>query len=219
MSCKRDIILTFDDREESQFRIAVPLLRRYGFHATFFVQKNGSMTDEQLRQTAATDGFEIGNHTFGHFFPEGKTDIQEWQYREMESALAELGIEPPETFGYPGGPYTESGAEILKRNGKYIAARTNERRLFHPETDDPFRIPAFAVADKYPGTFEQVMALWEQDPSGVPVLIWHGIPGPYPECATQPDAFRRQMEFLAEMHCRTWTLGEYIRSRAETVPG
>ncbi len=206
---KRDIILTFDDREESQFRLAVPLLRKYGFRATFYVTKDGSMTEDQLREIAGTDGWEIGNHTAFHFFPEGKTDIQEWQYREQERYLAGLGI-TPRTFGYPGGPYTESGAAMLKQSGHYLGARTNERRLYHPETDDPFRVPAFAVADKYPGTFEQVLALWDADPAGVPVLVWHGIPGPYPECATQPEAFRHQLKTLAEMDCRTWSLKDFL---------
>ncbi len=213
MYCKMDVILTFDDREKSQFEIAVPILRKYGFHASFYITKDGSMTGSQVREIAETDGWEIGNHTAGHFFPDGKTEIQEWQYREMERVLTEeTGLKQNvfQTFAYPGGPYTASGAELLKRAGNYLGARTNERRLYHPETDDPFRIPAFAVADKYPGTFEMVLELMEQDRTGIPVLIWHGIPGPYPACATQPDDFRRQMQTLAEMNVRTWSLRDFL---------
>ncbi len=210
----RDIILTFDDGDGSHYNFAAPLLRQYGFNATFYVNaKVGEgLTDEQL--CALSEHWEIGNHTAGHFFPDGKAEIQEWQYRTLEERLERLGIRTDVcTFAYPGGPYTESGAAMLKQTGRYIGARSNERRLYHPEADDPFHIPAFAVADKYPGTFEMVMELWEKDPDAVPVLVWHGIPGPLPECATTPDAFRQQMEQLAAMNCNTWSLRDFLTGK------
>ena len=67
------VVLTFDDSVRSQFDIVRPILKQYGFGATFFIttgfefesDKQNYMTWEQIRQLHE-DGFEIGNHTRDH---------------------------------------------------------------------------------------------------------------------------------------------------------
>src|SRR5438552_7321172 len=67
------VVLTFDDSSKSHFTIARPLLKKYGFGATFFVtegfdfptNKRDYMTWEQIARLHE-DGFEIGNHTLDH---------------------------------------------------------------------------------------------------------------------------------------------------------
>jgi peptidoglycan/xylan/chitin deacetylase (PgdA/CDA1 family) len=69
----RLVVLTFDDASKSHFTIARPLLKRYGFGATFFVtegfdfptNKRDYMTWEEI-SLLNKDGFEIGNHTRDH---------------------------------------------------------------------------------------------------------------------------------------------------------
>src|SRR5262249_58798060 len=67
------VVLTFDDASKSHYTIARPILKKYGFGATFFVtegwdfatNKRDYMSWEEIAQLHR-DGFEIGNHTRDH---------------------------------------------------------------------------------------------------------------------------------------------------------
>jgi peptidoglycan-N-acetylglucosamine deacetylase len=67
------VVLTFDDSVKSHATVAAPLLRKYGFGATFFItegfnfptNKMDYMTWEEIR-ALHEQGFEIGNHTRDH---------------------------------------------------------------------------------------------------------------------------------------------------------
>src|ERR1043166_4419956 len=67
------VVLTFDDSKASHYSVVRPLLKRYGFGATFFItegfsfptNKQDYMTWEQIAELHK-DGFEIGNHTRDH---------------------------------------------------------------------------------------------------------------------------------------------------------
>src|SRR5213082_3426683 len=69
----RLVVLTFDDASKSHSTVARPLLKLYGFGATFFVtegfdfptNKRDYMSWEEIARLHA-DGFEIGNHTRDH---------------------------------------------------------------------------------------------------------------------------------------------------------
>ncbi len=68
------VILTFDDSNVSDYTFTAPLLKNYGFGATFYIPTNCDwlgipdrddwrMTWEQIKSFDA-DGFEIGNHSY-----------------------------------------------------------------------------------------------------------------------------------------------------------
>ena len=67
------VVLTFDDGVKSQATFVAPLLKQYGFNATFYIteglnflkDKTRYMTWEEVR-ALSEDGFEIGNHTRRH---------------------------------------------------------------------------------------------------------------------------------------------------------
>src|SRR6266850_2336971 len=67
------VVLTFDDSKASHYTVVRPLLKQYGFSATFFItegfsfrtNKKDYMTWEQIAELHR-DGFEIGNHTRDH---------------------------------------------------------------------------------------------------------------------------------------------------------
>ena len=62
------ISLTFDDGLRSQLEIAVPLLDKYGFNATFYICPRGDDWKSKFRpwSEVASTGHEIGNHTLTH---------------------------------------------------------------------------------------------------------------------------------------------------------
>ena len=70
---ERLVVLTFDDGPASHATFVAPLLKKYGFGATFFVcefppnfaDKTLYMTWEQMASLHQM-GFEVGNHTIAH---------------------------------------------------------------------------------------------------------------------------------------------------------
>lgn len=69
----RLVVLTFDDGNKSDYTYVAPLLKHYGFGATFFIteglgflnNKDHYVTWEEVR-ALHEEGFEIGNHTQHH---------------------------------------------------------------------------------------------------------------------------------------------------------
>ncbi|MBN1831977.1 MAG: polysaccharide deacetylase family protein [Deltaproteobacteria bacterium] len=68
---KRSLMITIDDGYRSAYDIAYPILKRYGFTATFFIYTDyigvsgKAITWGQLKEMNA-DGFQIGSHTLSH---------------------------------------------------------------------------------------------------------------------------------------------------------
>ena len=68
------MVLTFDDAPASHATVVAPILKPLGFGGTFYVcdfdsfksRKDWYMTWRQMKELN-DDGFEIGNHTVGHY--------------------------------------------------------------------------------------------------------------------------------------------------------
>src|SRR6478735_6596115 len=104
------VVLTFDDSARSHYTTVRPILKRYGFGATFFVtegfdfptNKTDYMTWEQIAELHR-DGFEIGNHTGNHASITQKNIANlEQQLEAINRRCAEHGIPRPTSFAYPG---------------------------------------------------------------------------------------------------------------------
>jgi len=66
------VVLTFDDGHRSQMEFAAPILREYGFTATFFVVTDwigdpDFVSEEDLRELVAS-GMDVQSHTASHTF-------------------------------------------------------------------------------------------------------------------------------------------------------
>jgi len=68
---KRSVVITIDGSHKSAYDIAYPILKKYGFPATFFVYSDSIGANEtalswnQLKQLK-TDGFEVGSFAFSN---------------------------------------------------------------------------------------------------------------------------------------------------------
>ena len=157
------VVLTFDDRSRTWIELVAPLLKNYGFNATFFVTEATWLhyhddpaiwiSWEELARLNA-DGFEIANHTMNH---EDVTSLSvEENIAEMagiENLCEANGIPVPVSFGYPSGPHGMTAIEALERT-RYLFGRrgvTPEYQdyanggagpLYDPEEDHPYLIPS-----------------------------------------------------------------------------
>ena len=211
------VCLTFDDAVGTQFENAVPVLREFGFGATFFVTLFGRewradhagtlLSDGQLRDITAA-GFEIGNHTLTH--PSLDSLSEEGirgEISSLDSWLAERGLPRPTSFAYPGGPYSERAARILRDMG-YRRARTVEDPISLPRPWDPMRMPSIALDDSHPEYWARALEALD---AGLPLaLCYHGTPDRvHPWVNTEASTFRSQMEELARRRCAVLPLSSF----------
>jgi peptidoglycan/xylan/chitin deacetylase (PgdA/CDA1 family) len=103
-----DVIITFDDGELNNYKVAMPILKKYGFPAYFFiiatrVGKNGYMDWGQIRELHDA-GMVVGSHGLSHQI---LTDLMDSQIEE-ELRASKRTIElntgvPVETISIPRG--------------------------------------------------------------------------------------------------------------------
>lgn len=193
---QKTIVLTFDDAVPNHCDAVAPLLRELGFGATFYIcsfpdaPESAFMTPAQLK-SLDEQGFEIGNHTLNHNIA---PEAAESEIIRLEERLAAIGISRPVTFAYPGGPYRQYAAEMLKSRG-YLAARTTEQHDFVFGRDDPMRFPSFSVVGNN-GAFEQGLEIALS--GGLTSLVYHGVPDfLHPWVDTPPEIFTDQMHRLS----------------------
>jgi peptidoglycan/xylan/chitin deacetylase (PgdA/CDA1 family) len=189
----RLVVLTFDDASKSHFRVARPLLKRYGFGATFFVtegfdfptNKRDYMSWEEVARLHH-DGFEIGNHTRDHKAVTASSlrDLAA-QVRGINAACKKHGIPTPTSFAYPGNAIHPGALPLLKALGIRFARRGGRPEhpykqgrgfAYEPGLDHPLLIPS--AGDARPGwTLDDFKRAVGQARHGkVAVLQFHGVP-------------------------------------------
>ena len=125
----RSFVITFDDGRPDQYTYAFPILKRYGFVATFFIVPgrigtSRHMTACQLREVAAA-GNELADHTWSH---SDLTTLTSAQARSMIRAAADaieslVGVRP-DTLAYPYGRYDASAEAAADAEGMLMAFTT-----------------------------------------------------------------------------------------------
>jgi peptidoglycan/xylan/chitin deacetylase (PgdA/CDA1 family) len=211
---ERLVVLTFDDAVKSHFTVARPLLKKYGFGATFFVtegfnfhsNKTDYMTWEEIR-TLHDDGFEIGNHTIDHLgLSSANVDRLEEQLRALDEACRARGIPKPVSFAWPGNQITVEALAVLEKHGIVWGRRGGapeyERETglgfpYEPGRDHPLLIPSVGVPRPSWNleTFEEALAKVEV--GSVAVLQFHGVPeGEHAWVNTSRELFEQYMEHL-----------------------
>jgi peptidoglycan/xylan/chitin deacetylase (PgdA/CDA1 family) len=136
------IIISFDDSWEDQLTYGVPLLKKYGFTATFFIivgaveiEERHQMTWDDIAELVA-DGMEIGCHSWSH------PNLTQIRYisrlnRELvdSKTILESKIGRPVTaFAYPYGQYNDTVISLLKSAG-YTCARGTFPGVVHTNQD------------------------------------------------------------------------------------
>lgn len=234
------VVLTFDDSVASHYSVVRPILKRYGFGATFFItegfsfrtNKQDYMTWEQI-SLLHQDGFEIGNHTRDHL---GVSADTLGQLREQVEAVnvrcAEFGIPRPVSFAYPGNAITPGALPILKELGIRFARRGGAPEhpydlgrgfAYEPGVDHPLLIPS--AGDARPDwTIDDFKRAADQAQGGrIAVFQFHGVPDrEHPWVHTPPERFEEFMGYLHTNAFEVLALRELVRyvdpERVPAVP-
>lgn len=224
----RLVVLTFDDSSKSHYTIVRPILKQYGFGATFFItegfdfksNKKDYMTWEQIRELH-DDGFEIGNHTRDHL---GITEKTLNQLPEQLDGIARqceaCGIPAPVTFAWPGNAISPDAAEILKDHGILFARRGgapeypyDEGRgfAFQPGLDHPRLIPSAGDARPRWTLPDFMRAVGQARDGRIAVLQFHGVPDTAHDwVSSQQQNFEAYMKFLSLEGYRVLALRDLI---------
>jgi poly-beta-1,6-N-acetyl-D-glucosamine N-deacetylase len=122
--------LSIDDSFRSFYDVGMPIIRRYGFPVTLFVNTDsvgtsGYLNWDEIKELAA-EGIEIGNHTASHAYlveMQPAETFSHWQKRikdDIERAQQQfeenLGFKP-DLFAYPFGEYSPAVVEIIQDLG------------------------------------------------------------------------------------------------------
>ena len=223
------VVLTFDDSVASHYSIVRPLLKQYGFGATFFItegfnfltNKKDYMTWEQIAELHG-DGFEIGNHTRDHM-PVTPANLGRLrgQVEAINAKCAEHGIPRPVSFGYPGngiaieahGQLAELGFRFARRGGEPERPYKEGRGVaYEPGRDHPLLIPS--AGDARPGwTLDDFKRAVAQARDGrIAVLQFHGVPdNEHPWVHTPPALFEEYLKHLHDEGCRVIALRDLAR--------
>lgn len=144
------VVYTFDDGCETDLIEAAPLLREFGFHATFyivagFIGQAGYLSPRQLCELADL-GFEIGSHSMTHAF---LTDLSHQQLRDevvgSKDKIEQMIGKRVEHFSCPGGRWNMEVSGVAQSAG-YRSVATSAVGTNSPRSD-PFqlcRIPVLA---------------------------------------------------------------------------
>jgi len=139
---RKTVVITADDGNRTTYTNAYPVLKKYGFPATFFLITSAlDVNDHFLRWEEAREmsrgGISFGSHTQRHsFLPDVVAPEVLWDEIAGSKDIIEkeLGV-PVMYFCYPKGGFTEEAKTVVKKAGYKAAVTTNRGKDFSNERD------------------------------------------------------------------------------------
>ncbi len=137
---EKSVAITFDDGWRNQYVNAYPILRRFGYTATFFIitntiDKPHFFSWDQVR-LMNNNGMTIGSHTVFHpFLPEieNPKELQKELVNSKKVIEEKLG-HTVDIFAYPYGHYNDEVVNAVKSAG-YKLARSTHKGIYHTKSD------------------------------------------------------------------------------------
>ena len=137
----KPVVITFDDGYKDTYTIAYPILKKYNFHATLFINPSNigeRLTWDELKEMQA-GGMTISNHSYYHKHlaqmspEEALMNISKGQ----EILNAQMGIENP-WFCYPYGSYNKVVIGYVQDQGMKMAMAMSPG--WAHKGDNPYKI-------------------------------------------------------------------------------
>lgn len=145
------VVITFDDGNQDNYDLALPVLAKYHLTATFliatgWVGKPGRLTWDEIAAMRQA-GMRFGAHTVSHpYLPPLPLDDAA---REISASKADLEAhlgQPVVVFAYPYGHASPSITRLVQAAGFQLALGTSPYRLEH-SADDLFYLTRLGVYD------------------------------------------------------------------------
>ena len=227
----RLVVLTFDDGNKSDATYVAPLLKRYGFGATFFITEGLNFLENRAHyvtweevQELHKAGFEIGNHTRHH--KNVNTQSREELHADLQHIdlrCEEHGIPIPETFCYPGYSNGPEAVKVLTERGFLFARRGiapefsydsegGRGPAYNPVKHHPLLVPTTGASGPHWTFDDLVWAVGQARAGQIAVLTFHGVPAlEHPWVNTEPEVFETYMDYLRDSDCTVISLRDLAR--------
>ena len=211
---RKIVVLTFDDAVKSHIDFVAPLLKEFGFGATFFISARWMQDTVNFMSWPDVGqlhrmGFEIGNHSWSHVdfsLPENVARL-EGELGLIDLHLQWQDVPKPVSFAYCGNWFSPQAVEKLEQLGYRYARRGMQPevpygtiepgQLYHPNEHHPLLIPS--AGDAYPGwTLDHFKKVVDRAGNGkIAVLQFHGVPDlAHDWVTTDPKLFKECMQYL-----------------------
>lgn len=146
----KPIIITFDDGYRDNHTYALPILRQYGFRATFFLLTNrvneGNpeyLSWEQVVEMSLA-GMDMEAHGRSHAdLRTKKADGLAWQIRGSREDIEARTHKPVRFFCYPSGKYNKWVTEVMRLEGYWGAVTT--KAGVKQRSDQPYELMRIRV--------------------------------------------------------------------------
>ena len=142
----KPFMITYDDSDEEQFRIAKPEMDKYGFKGVYFLMtisigRPNYMTKAQIKQLA-DEGHAIASHTWDHHRVDKyklentieergvKKVVNDWdqQLAKTKTDIEAITGKPVLDFAYPFGIWSKDGIPEIKNRGYRMAFQLSTKR-------------------------------------------------------------------------------------------
>jgi peptidoglycan/xylan/chitin deacetylase (PgdA/CDA1 family) len=188
----KPVIISFDDDWESQYSYALPLLKKYGFTATFYiwvvvVGMKHHMTWDEVKELDAA-GMQIGCHTLTHPYLQ-RIRNDDTLRREIIGAKQKLEQhigKPVTSFAYPFGQYNERVVSIVREAG-FTSARSTWPGVVH-SSDGLFSLTGL-IRTEATRSLVEIMTNYIEEASAraaADVSATLGLPPDHPATAATP---------------------------------
>jgi peptidoglycan/xylan/chitin deacetylase (PgdA/CDA1 family) len=146
----KPVVITFDDNNMSGYDLGLPVLKKHGLTATFYIVTdrlgNKNTTHREILKSMVASGMDIQSHTVTHraLTGLGQKDI-DWELTESKKALEELIGKPVRHVAYPGTAHNQTVRDRTKAMG-YVTGTIMDPRAAVP-TDDLMKLPRIMMID------------------------------------------------------------------------
>lgn len=151
----KPVVITFDDGLKDQYTDGFPILKKFGYTATFFIKLNNfnkGGLNTQMAKEMIQEGMTIGSHSVNH------DNMAQMDSTTLNSELIDskkylektLGVEI-KYFSYPGGAFS-SKTIIATKNAGYLSAVTTKHRAYQEikTPDSLFQVSRIHIDDEMP---------------------------------------------------------------------
>lgn len=142
------VVITFDDGNESNFTLALPIIQKYGFKAEFFITTdwigNPHYMNVQQLKVLHESGMGLGSHGLTHKFLDDMNSSEiEKELHDSMNVLTGITEAKVVSFSAPGGRIRRKVTDIAKNIGYQVVCTSHPGVL--KQNSSFFSIPRLAV--------------------------------------------------------------------------